>query len=458
MEVSSACVGGSIPFNCTLRVNSFLGQGGSGVNRHFHLAIVGLCGGFLLTVTAQPPKPPALLPPSISGRPHEPVVPASGTAAKNSPLDRFQTPGYPADTLAALEAAKESTAWLTRMSKPDGRFVAAFDATLQRELPGSDLGQAMGCLAVARMAKFSGDEKTTALASQAVLALFTLTKTDPSDASMRVPNLTPDRGNKVGFAAVLATAVYDLPNPDAKLVAEADKLCRYLYTRLRDDGSVQNADGIEPAVQTDPDGVNRYPGLCFQALMASDRVKSEQWKRDALERGVKYYREVFKSKKTTDLCGSMLPAVCDYCLRMKSEAATAFSLEMADWLCDQQYTQADARNLRWVGGFRPSNGSEPTAQSSSCVQGMSAAITLTTQIPDAARFSRYRKAAIAGLTFTRSLQFNETNTLHFERNYRSALLGGVHVSASDGVLRVEHAGQNVMAQLRFLESGGERGE
>lgn len=127
-------------------------------------------------------------------------------------------------------------------------------------------------------------------------------------------------------------------------------------------------------------------------------------------------------------------------------------------LCDQQYTTNDARNLRWVGGFRPVSGMEPTAQSAACVHGLAAAVTLTTQIPDATRFGRYRKAVVAGLTFTRSLQFNETNTVHFDRPYRAPLLGGGYGSPSDGVVRVEHTGQMLLAQLRYLESGGERAE
>lgn len=424
--------------------------------RHSH-SLIGVVVLYTSTVVAQQPPgqtaPPALLPPSISGRPHDPVTPAAAVTAKVAPADRFQTPGYPADTLTALQTAKDAGSWLTRMSKPDGRFVSGFDATLQRELSGSDLGQAFGCLAVARMAKFTGDPKTAATASQAVLALFTLTKPDAADPSIRVPTVPAERGNMVGFAAVLATAVYELPNPDAKLVAEADKLCRFLYTRLRDDGSVQCAEGTDKA---DPE--NRYPGLCFQALMASDRVKAEQWKRDALERGVKCYREAFKAQKSCDMCGAMLPAVCDYALRVKSDAATTFALEMADWLCDQQYTQSDARNLRWVGGFRPASSGEPTAQSSACVQGLAAAITLTTQIPDATRYGRYKKVVVAGLTFTRSLQFNETNTVQFDRPYRAPLLGASHGSPSDGIVRVEHTGQMLLAQLRYLESGGERGE
>jgi hypothetical protein len=440
-------------------LNHQVGQGGSVVIRSILLLFAGFIGIVLSPIlVAQQPKPPALLPPSISGRPYEPVVPASGVVAKSNPIDRFQTPGYPTSTLATLEAAKDAAGWLTRMSKADGRFVAGFDATLQRELPGDEIGQAMGCLALAQMAKFSGDERATIVTSQAILTLLSLTKMDTADATIRIPKLTAEQGNRVAFAAVLATAIYELPNPDAKLIADADYLCRYLYSRLKNDGSIQLTDGTEPSVRNDPDEMNQYPGLCFQAIMASDRIKPEQWKRDALERGVKFYREQFQTRKTTEMCGSMLPAMSDYTVRVKSKSATAFVLEMADWVCDQQYTATDARLLRWVGGFRPSRGTEPTATSAACIHGLAAAVTLTTQIPDAVRFERYRKAALSGLTFTSGLRFHETNTTHFERAYRNRLLGGIHGSATDSVIRVEQTGRVLLAQLRYLESGAERAE
>ncbi|MEW3691455.1 hypothetical protein, partial [Pseudomonas aeruginosa] len=92
----------------------------------------------------------------------------------------------------------------TRMSQSDGRFVPGIDAGLRREIPGSDFAQACAAVALARAAKFTGDEKATAAASQACLTLLTLTKADAKDESMRVPTIAADRGNKVGFAAALA--------------------------------------------------------------------------------------------------------------------------------------------------------------------------------------------------------------------------------------------------------------
>ncbi len=399
-------------------------------------------------IAQQPTKPPALLPPSVSGKPYEPVTPAGGVVAKVNPIDRFQTPGQTPDALAAVASAKEAAGWLVRMSKADGRFITAFDATLQREVPDSEHAQAVACLALARMARFTGDERITTIASQSVLTLLTFTRPDPADASRRVPTTA----NKVGFAAALATAIYDLPNPDAKLTGEADRLCRFLYSRLRENGSVVTSD--DGKGESNPVAA----GECFQALMAADRVKTEAWKREAVDRGVGFYRAAFQAAKSADGCGALLPAVCDLAVRTKSDAATRFAFEMADWVCDQQYTPADSRNLRWVGGVRPATGTEPTAHTCGCVEGLAAAATLCTQVPDADRFAKYRKAIAAGLGFARTLQYTEMTTQHFERAYRPGLVGGVHRSPSDGVVRAEATARLLSAQLRYLESDAERAE
>lgn len=420
--------------------------------------------GLALPLVAQPPQPPALLPPSVTGKPHEPLTPVAASTPKAVPADRFKTPGQTAETLAAVESAKEAAGWLTRMSKADGRFVSGIDAGLGREIPGDDFAQACAALALARAAKFTGDEKATAAASQACLTLLTLTKTDAKDDSMRVPTLAADRGNKVGFVAALAMAIYDLPAPDAKLVAEADKLTKFLFTRLRTDGSVHYTDGDANPTKTDPEGVNVYPGLCLQAVMASDRVASEKWKREAVERGVKCYREVFKAAPTAELCGSLLPAVCDYALRVKdAKDAAEFAFAMADWLCDRQYAADDARNPRgrWTGAFKPTAGDEPTSRVCGGVEGVSAAVSVAAQVPDTTRYARYRKAARDGLSFARSLQFTAANrnAAHFAPEFRAQwVYGGVHGSPTDGLLRVEQTAGLLTAELRFLESGAEKAE
>jgi hypothetical protein len=151
--------------------------------------------------------------------------------------------------------------------------------------------------------------------------------------------------------------------------------------------------------------------------------------------------------------------VCDYAVRTKDKAATEFAFAMADRLCDRQYTTDDAKNLRWVGAFRPASGDEPTVQACSGCEGLAAAVTLAIQTPDATRYARYRKAVRDGLAFARGLQFGAANGAHFTPEFRAKYLdGGACGSPTDGLLRCEHTAALLNCQLRYLESGAERAE
>ncbi len=397
------------------------------------------------------PKPPALLPPSVSGRPLDPLQPASAVVAKVAPADRFKNPGYSPETHAVLESAKDAAGWLARLSKSDGRFVPGIDATLQKETPGNELGQAQAALALCRAAKFTGDEKLFAIAGQACLTLLTLAKPDASDPNQRVPTCGAEGGNKFAFAACLASAIGELPNADAKLLLESEKLLRYVATALRRDGSIACAAEVDfPAI-----------GCCLEALMIADRNKSEDWKREALDRAATFYRAAFAKTKSFECAASLLPPICDYAIRSKSETANAFAFELADWLCDQQYSNQDARNLRWVGGFKPTVGNEPDLGTANGVLALSAAVTLAANVPDATRYTRYRKQLPPALAFARSLQFSAANQngLHFGEKFRNQwLYGGVHGSPSDGILKIERTAALLNAELRYLECGAEKAE
>ena len=112
-----------------------------------------------------------------------------------------------------------------------------------------------------KSARFTGDDRMAVTASQAILTLLAATKVDPADPSIRVPIVSSLTCNRVGFSAILAPSIYELPGVDAKLIAEAERLCRFLHKQLRTDGSIHYTD--DPAdvpTQVDPAGVNEYPG------------------------------------------------------------------------------------------------------------------------------------------------------------------------------------------------------
>jgi len=398
------------------------------------------------------PAAPAYLPPSVT-RPGGPVTPAAASKTA-APIERFEKNlrACSADTVQCVTSTRTAAAWLTRMNQPDGRFLGGLNPALARPLDDlGDLSQATACWGLCRAARFTGDEKFGVCAAQAVLALLTLTKIDPADANCRMPIAESAKCNRVGLASLIVLSIHDLPNPDAKLVAEGEKLVTFLKKQIQSDGSVQYGDGAD-LKKADPDGANLYPGLCFQALLASDRAKSEQWKRDALIAGMKHSREWFKAHPSPLFAGSMLPAACEQYLRTKTATVAEFACEMADALCACQYAAGELREARSVGGFKVAGAAEADSSNAGFAEALACATALAAQVPDAARHAKYRAACLAALGFARGLQFTEESTVHFEKGFRTQfLLGGVCASHTSGNVRADRTALLALAQMRFLE-------
>ncbi len=412
--------------------------------------------GFLVVATASAQAPPQPLPPSITGTPlPAPIVPAAGIATTTAPIARFANlNAYPPETVAAIYSLRAGSDWLWRMNQSNGRFFPGLLPAVRMPLDSDlDVRQAYATLALAEAARFTGDERYAARATQAALALLTLTRLDPADATCRVPALAADKGNSVPFAALLCLALLELPNADAKLLADAEALGVYLRKRIQPSGAILMSD--EPT-SADSDADAMGSGLALRALVATHKLKPDAAKKDAILRAIGYSANQFKARKSPQLAAAMIPAVADVYLNMgKDPALAALAFEMADTLCGCQYSRADARSVAWVGGFKLSS-PEPGLDSLQATSALAMAAKLTRQVPDLTRFVRYRQAANDGLAFARSLQFSDENAEHFEKAYRVRfLVGGAHLSPSDGTVRIDATGQLVSAQLAFLQSGAE---
>lgn len=411
--------------------------------------------GFALLVAAGPvvaqPEPPRPLPASITGvQPPAaaPVSPAGGIAA-TAPMARFANlQSFPPETIAAVYSMRSGADWLWRMNQPNGRFFPGLNPAVRQPLDGdTDARQALAAFALADAARFVGDERYTARAVQSVLSLLTATKPDPADPTCRVPTAPPDRCDRIAFAAALVLTIHSLPNPDATLLVQADGLCVYLRKQCRPTGAIQEADDRPPA----------DPGLAIRALLANCRAKPDRAALELVAKAIAHYRAAFQAKPSPALAGSLLPGFVEFALMNgKEPISTAAAFELADWLCDHQYTRTDTRNPLWAGGFKAGD-AEPGCEAIACAGGLTMAAKLTRQVPDLNRFPKYRNAAVEALTFARgTLQYTDETADHFEKNFRARFLtGGCHLSPSDGVVRIDATAQLVNAHLMYLTSGAE---
>jgi hypothetical protein len=354
--------------------------------------------------------------------------------------------------------------WMTKMHQPHGRFVFGYVPALRQPLAGDhELKQAQGALAMAQAAKFAGDDKQAAIASQTVLALLASTRPAPNDPTCRVPVAASFVCNRIGSAATLALAIYELPKPDERLIDEAERLCEFVRRHVLADGSVHYTDGPNDVpTQIDPAGVNEYPGYALQALAASNRVRPAEWKKDAVKRGIAYYRNVFRAKPHPTLAATVTPAAAELYAQTKLSELAAAVFEMNDWLCKLQITTTDPRTPQWSGGFRApgQTGTDPlgTGDTALIVESLACAHKLARLAGDRICEDRYRPAVTDAAQFLCALQFLESNTRHFENSFRtSTLIGAFHLSPSDGNLRIDATACAISALIRYLSCGAETG-
>lgn len=432
------------------------------------LAAIGLTVAAMPQPPAAPPADPAP-PRPLPGVAATPVTPQPqpqpARQAAEIPLNQFEPlSAYPHQTQTAVRSVLLAGNWMTRMNQSQGRFMYGYDPALRQALPGDhDLRQARGALGLAQAARFTGDEKQTAIASQAVLTLLAATRPDPADANCRVPVHASVMCNRVGFAATVALAIYELPAADARLLAEAEKLCEFLRRQCRPDGSVQYIDNpADDATKIDPEGMNEYPGLALQAIATSNRVKPVAWKADVVKKGAEHYRAAFRASPHPLLAATLVPALAELYVQTKLPEAAAGVYELTDWLCGMQIAGNDPRVPQWAGAFRGVAGGRvsdaaPGPETGLSVQCLACACVVTRLTPDLDRHARYKTAVMDAVQFLTGLQYGEGNTRHFETTFRAnMLIGGFHVSPLDGDLRIDATGTAVTGLVRFLGSGAEK--
>lgn len=354
-----------------------------------------------------------------------------------------------------LLTAQRGADWLFRMHGVKGRFMPGYLPALRQATAGDNyLRQADAAAALARAARFCGEERFAARATQAVLALLEDTAPDPSDSLSRTLTL-PGGVNRVGAVASLARAIHELPAPQKDLLDRSDELCRYLLKQAQADGSVRYLDATPKAGEAD-DGTAYYPGLALAALMGSHKQRPAAAKLDAVRKALPVYQAWWKKHPCTEFVPAQATAYAEAYLTTKEKPFAEFVFEMNDWVCELQYAQIDPRHVTWFGGFRGvANGrpqdTEPTVASAALIEGLIAGCRVAKEVGDVERHGKYTDAIERCLQFVTTLQYSEARTYHFEKWFRPQLVGGFHASPVDGNLRLDYTTQPVAAVFGYLE-------
>ena len=220
------------------------------------------------------------------------LAPSSGQKASPSGVSSPQRPQSPLERQMEL-SARAGADWLCRANRPDGRFVYGYVPALKMVLEGDHyLRQAGAAVALARAARYTGNERHAAIARQAILTLLLDTATDPQDARVRHTTLPSVVVNRLAAAGLLVLAINELPSPAADLIQQSEELCLYIAQQQRADGSLNYSDatGDAKAPIEDPEGINYYPGEALYGLMVSQHHQPAGWKTEIVRKARPYYQ------------------------------------------------------------------------------------------------------------------------------------------------------------------------
>jgi hypothetical protein len=358
-----------------------------------------------------------------------------------------------------LNSAQRGADWLFRMNGVKGRFLYGYLPALKAEMEGDNYLRQIGAAwTLARAARFTGEERYAARATQAILALLDETVADPDDAQVRHLALSSVVVNRLGAAGLLVLAVNELPAPQADLLEKSEQLCRYIRRQARADGSLRCDDSGEDAgAGADPaESVSSYPGPALYALARSQQHKPAPWKLDLLRQAVAYYRPWWKDHKNPAFVPAMTGAFAEAYLLTREAPFADMVAEMNDWLCTLQYEQIDPRHLLWLGGFMGCAGGRrveaaPDVGSAACAEGLAEACRVARAAGDAERHQRYSVALERALQFLVTVQYTDANTQHFADWYRPRVVGAFHASHQDGNVRIDYTQHAVSALVQYLD-------
>jgi hypothetical protein len=353
-------------------------------------------------------------------------------------------------------SAQRGADWLSRVNGPDGRFVYGYLPALKTVMDGDHyLRQAGAAAALARAARFTGEPRYAARATQALLTLLGDTVVDPKDANVRYTSFPSSSVNRLAAAGLLILCIHELPAPQEDLLAKADQLCNFIRGQQGPDGSLNYTDPGELKKNDDPEGVNYYPGEALYGLMRSQQRRPVAWKAEVARKALSYYRPWWRTHKNMAFVPWQTAASTEAFLATKEQVFADFVYEMNDWMCGLQYEQLNPRQVLWFGGFMSfADGkaveTEPQAASGSYAEGLAEACRVARETGDVARYRRYSDTLERALQFLSTLQFTEANTQHFADWYRPMLVGAFHASHQDGNLRIDYTQHSVSAMVQYL--------
>jgi hypothetical protein len=406
-----------------------------------------------------------------------PSAPPTQTLAPSPLSSLAKPPAHDFSKLGDLQkemlcSCQRGADWLYRMNGVKGRFLYGYLPALKTEMEGDHyLRQVGAAFALARAARFLGEDRYAVRATQAILTLLDETVPDATDPHCRHAALPSGAVNRLASAGLLVLAINELPAPQSDLLDRSEELCNWIRRQARDDGSLRCNDAAAPpspppngggegGAADDADCINEYPGLALYAVLRSQKHRPASWKTELARKAVVHYRAWWNAHRSLAFLPWQTAAYAEAYTQTKETPFAEFVFEMNDWLCGLQYDQIDPHQLVWYGGFRNwADGravdAPPTIRSAAYAESLAEACRVARAATDLPHHQRYTEVLERCLQFVGRLQYTEGNTQHFADWYRSRLVGAFHASSQDGNLRIDYAQHALSALVAYLEDASQ---
>ena len=350
-----------------------------------------------------------------------------------------------------FHAGKSGADWLYRMNTVKGRFINGIRPSLKVEMENeSFLHQATAAMALARAGRIYKDDRFSVRASQAILLLLEDTITDPKNSSARYTVLPPQILDRQLSAGLLLLAIHELSNPKADLLDSGEQLANFLRSSLSDTTTIE-----KEIVVDELDGKGCESAVAIAAILKSNQLRPAPWKTDVAKKAIIARWNAWKTQKEIAPYPWRILALHEAYKTSSEKPYSELAFELADRLSSMQYDQIDPRRPTWYGGLKTVSpqGVELMPGVMSCILAESFAVAcLTAQLKgDSARHDKYMQKLAQSLQFSQTIQYTESNTLHFSEWFRPRLLGGFHNSPQDGDLRLDYTSHCVSAYALYLQ-------
>ena len=214
------------------------------------------------------------------------------------------------------------------------------------------LRQAGAAFALARAARFFGEDRYTARATQAILALLDDTVLDPKEpvrcTSCRRPSSTVSRR-----PVCLSSPLTNCPTRKPIFWTSSEQLCNYIRKQARPDGSLvctdPGPDGKPAADETS--AIDDYTGLALYGLMRSQIHRPAAWKTDLVRKAVAYYRPWWQAHKSMEFT-PWLTAACREAYQRTKISLRRLRVRDERLALRPAICQLDAQRELWFGGFK----------------------------------------------------------------------------------------------------------